>query len=361
MELSKKLFVAVLSFWSIAGNATSIDTDNSELITQKSYSEILPLEKQQYLTDLGYHVLGRLTHGEEIDFQNETFFDGLNLNEFKADVEYSKLAKFAIFSNNTRWLLSSSDDSYNQERKNRLTAIAAIMWAFTDLSHKKNSVFSRGAYTIMDPNHNVANFFMDYVKLVTGSDNPTETHCALTKSNFAYRRLPEKGGSSHHKGRTPLGQFGIDLRFESWETLMSILPFSMAHILFGQLDIEEDQHLLFVKPEPVGLGSKGEFMDHSCHFLNSGHVENDTRREKDINPKIITAFQNIIETSDLENSATTVRDMILTAKEIENKNFISETTRGAINDFNDVIESLYSEDNNEIRIGNEVILDLSQL
>ena len=302
-----------------------------------------------------------MVNEKKIDFAKEDFFNNLKIDTFKSDVEYSSISKYAFISNSVRWGFASSDETYNIERKNRLTAIAAVMWALSDLSEKKDSLFSRGSYTIIDPNHNLFNFFLDYVKFVTGSEDPTQTHCALTQSNFAYRRLPEKGGSSHHLGSTPTGQFGIDMRFEGWETLMKILPFSMAHVLFGQLDMGQEQPLLFVKPEPVGLGSKGEFFGHSFHFLNSGHVEVESRREKDIKPQVAKAFQRIVEAVDFDVPVKTVRDMLLAIRKIERVDILSETLSSAIDEFNVLIETLYPREQHEIRIGNEVIIDMRKL
>lgn len=173
------------------------------------------------------------------------------------------------------WLRSwnkSTDETYNQDRKHRLFSIISLCWYLDKVACTQESVpaISRGSWTLIEAQHNILHYLTDYVRLVTGVSNPKELPFLSTQSNFAYRRDPALKGSSHHVGRSPESQFGIDMRLEADQGVLKLLPYSHTHILFSQIvhpiAVDGNALLTFMKMEPLGMGSMASAAAHGAHF-----------------------------------------------------------------------------------------------
>jgi hypothetical protein len=360
----------------------------------------LSLDFQKELTVRGHDLLINICSGEPIDLSQSTLYKDMYAKydkEFYSS-QYSALAKLSP-TNALRWWWSSTDETYITKRKNQITGIIAITWALADLATKQNDTFERGSFTIVDPNHALYTFLLSYVKLTTGFEDPQTVPYAYTSCNFAYRRDPILYGSSHHSGRCPQSQFGIDVRFGPTEGVLKLLPYNNTHLLFALLDVEDQQEpLLFMKWEEIGAGSLGAAAYHGFGYHGSqANVSDEARREKDILLSMQQSFENLKLIADLKDDYKTIRSMVLRAENL------IEKTRNSMTDCNQAIENLgytpltggntvesilqqtseykskyhqqiiiqktaesflglvdqiYPNGNNHLRCGNEVILDL---
>lgn len=382
------------------GTSESLTMDPPKQQVATSNRGNLSPEFQKELTLQGHDLLTQIYSGKPVDLANSTLFKDMSEKfgkEFYAN-QYSALAGFAP-SNLVRWFKSSTDDTYNTSRKNQITSILAITWALEDLATKQGDAFERGSFSLMDPDHRLYNFLLDYVKLTTGYANPQEVPYALTTCNFAYRRDPSLHGSSHHNGHCPQSQFGIDVRFAPSEGVLKLLPYDTTHMLFAMLDIGAQQApLLFMKWEEIGMGSLGATLYHGAGFHGSqANVANEARREKDIPVMIKQEFEALKQAIPLTEEHKTIRSMILDASRLLNitakdhqdfldsseillhgstldecngikldalatrdRTFINATIYDKAKSFLDTVNKIYPMGNNHLRCGNEVILDLSK-
>lgn len=362
MKLTFKTTLAI-SMLVVALTFASSPVISMEEIQESSpqVNHVLPMNIQRCLTQIGHTVLEKILYEDDFDISKSELFDEIypQLKPFLGEVQYSALASWAP-SNLIRWGFSSMDQNYITTRKNQMIAIIAIGWAMTDLAEQQGDFFERGSFTIIDPNHRLSNFLLDYVKLTTGYGDPQAVPFALTTCNFSYRRDPSLHGSSHHNGRCPESQFGIDVRFEPSEGVLKLLPFEYTHLLFAKLSIESQvEPLLFLKLEDIGMGSIGAMTAHSLGFLHSqSHVATDTRREKDIIPVIALSFKELQEVSGVIGDFKTIRSMYLAAQKI-----LDTTVEGheKAKVFLSLVDAHYSNGNNHLRVGNEVIIDLKKL
>ncbi len=327
-------------------------------------SHVLSMDVQKYLINAGHTVLKKILYEDDYDVAKSGLFEKIypQLEPFLGEAQYSVLSSWAP-SNLIRWGFSSTDQDYITTRKNQIIAIIAIGWAMTDLAKQQDDFFERGSFSIVDPNHRLTNFLLDYVKLTTGYQDPQTVPFVLTSCNFAYRRDPSLHGSSHHNGRCPESQFGIDVRFEPSEGVLKLLPFDYTHLLFAKLNVgNQEEPLLFLKLEDLGMGSLGATTVHSLGFLHSqSHVSGEARREKDIIPAIASSFKELQEAAGIIGSFKTIRSMYLAAQEV-----LSTTSQDAeaykkANMFLTTVDTLYPNGNNHLRVGNEVIVDLKRL
>ncbi|MCE3230969.1 MAG: hypothetical protein K0R52_897 [Alphaproteobacteria bacterium] len=329
-----------------------------------SHSGTLPLELQNLLVREGYSVL-RQIYGGAYDISQSGLYERIHphLEPFLENAPYSQLAGWNPV-NAARWFLASQDQSYIVTRKNQMIAIIALTWAMTDLAKQQKDFFERGSFTLIDPDHRLADFFLDYVRLTTGYKDPQEVPFAQTACNFAYRRDPEWRGSSHHKGRCPESQFGIDIRFETFQGVLKLLPFGHTHLLFAKLDMGQPEPLLFLKSEDMGMGSLPALAIHGFGFLHSqSHVASEARREKDIKEEIRAAFQAFQVAAGIEGPFKTIRAMSLEAQRLLDVVAAEDLASAAVKaqSFMDIVNSTYPNGNNHLRVGNEVIIDLSRL
>lgn len=249
----------------------------------------------------------------------------------------------------------STDETYNKDRKHRLFSIIALCWYLDKVACTQEKVFaiSRGSWTVIEAQHNILEYLTDYVRLVTGHPNPKDLAFVFTQSNFAYRRDPNLRGSSHHAGRSPQSQFGIDMRLEADQGVLKLLPYGHTHILFSQIvhpfSLESNALLTFIKMEPLGIGSVVAALWHGINFIESKrYVEDTARREKDVPAFILEKYIELMGVEANDCQKLIIAEMCFN---IEAKS--SDLLRAFI-DF--CIENSVNEPKN--RTGNEVVLDL---
>lgn len=356
----------------------------------------LTSEAQIALTSKGQELLKNIYSGVPVDMEKSTLYEDL-FSDYKKQFygnQYSYLG-YLDPTISLRWYWSSVDETYNTTRKNQMIGIVAITWALADLAEKQGDSFERGSFTIKDPEHRLYNFLLDYVRLTTGYDDPQTIPYVLTTSNFAYRREPTLYGSSHHKNHCPESQFGIDVRFAPSEGVLKLCPYDTTHLLFAMLDLGgQEEPLLFVKWEDLGMGSFGATLSHSLGFMHSQkNVKNDARREKDIQEDITSSFEKLKTLAGLNGNYKTIRSMFLKASKLKEITFkskqnylkaldtldkpnssdesecfdiqaiIDSSKRHALIydsavDFLNLVDTNYPNGNNHLRCGNEIILDL---
>jgi hypothetical protein len=328
-------------------------------------TSLLPLDIQTKLIGHGRDLIKVLRESEKFDIgQSELDLQIFPLlSPWMSQAVYSNLSGWDP-TKYVRWFYASTDPIYILNRKNYMCGIIAISWALDDMAKKQGDDFERGSFTIIDPNHTIANFLTDYVRLVNGGVEPKTLAYSSTTSNFAYPRDPEKGGSSHHKGRCPESQFGIDVRFDSDAGLLKLLPHNDTHFLFAQLNLGgQSEPLLFVKFEPVGMGSIGAVAVHGGEYLrstmiNTGKVR---RREKDILKPIAESFTQLCYAMKIGDDIEykTIRSLYFLAENLTYSpdTLVSEKAKAFIL----LVNQLYPNGNNHLRVGNEVILDLRKL
>jgi hypothetical protein len=363
MKLTFKSTLSMLVVALAFASSTAFSMDEIQ-DTHSRISHVLPENIQKCLTHVGHTVLGKILHENDFDISKSGLFEEIypQLESFLGEAQYSALASYAP-SNYVRWFLSSDDQNYITTRKNQIIALIAIGWAMTDLARQQGDFFERGSFTIIDPSHRLTNFLLDYVKLTTGYQDPQTVPFVLTSCNFAYRRDPSLHGSSHHNGRCPESQFGIDVRFEPSEGVLKLLPFDYTHFLFAKLDVgNQEEPLLFLKFEDLGMGSLGATTVHSLGFLHSqSHVSGEARREKDIIPAVASSFKEFQEAAGIIGSFKTIRLMYLEARKILDMTTQSKEAHEKAGNFLTLIDALYPNGNNHLRVGNEVVVDLKKL
>lgn len=259
----------------------------------------------------------------------------------------------------------SRDNTYNDDRKHRLFSIVSLCWYLDKVACTQENVsaISRGSWTVIEAQHTILHYLTDYVRLVTGATNPKDLPFALTQSNFAYRRDPNLKGSSHHAGRSPESQFGIDMRLEAEQGILKLLPYAHTHILFSQIvhphSVDENALLTFIKMEPLGMGSAIAALGHGVNFFNSQqYVEDTARREKDIPKAIVAKYIEITGASESQCKKITIAEMCYN---------ISKIPEDSKNDTHVLLQSfiVFCKQNGldypTARTGNEVILDLRKI
>lgn len=345
-------------------------------------NSVLPESTMKELLNKGEQLLKEIYSAGEPNVSG--YFNEIQplLEPHLTALKYSTKAEW-LFDKMVRKFFASNDENYVNSRKDSMAAIVCIMWSLVEKAALQNEFFERGSFTIIDQDYRLHNFLLDYVKLVTDSENPKDLPFVKTMSNFAYRRDPTLKGSSHHEGRCPESQFGIDIRENTHESVLRLLPFDYTHLLFAKLDLNgQKEPLLFVKLEPLGMGSIPATIVHGANFAHSlSHVDTKTRREKDILPTIQDSFNNLKNKANL-NEEKTIRGMYLAAHNILNDGKIlhdlalDEWVKGfddnfELNDlkkkeliqdaqnFVSLLDQTYPDKKHHLRTGNEVILDFT--
>ena len=175
-------------------------------------------------------------------------------------------------------------EQFDESRNDYLAAILCITWAL--YNHAEVSV-KRGSYKIGDQNHKLYKFLVNFVQFANKTVSPSaimpygssllHIFPGNSYSRTAYSRTPPFG-SSHYKSNPD--QFGIDVRFDLAGIALPLFPNGGTHLLFGDVSMMGEK-LTFLKIEETGLGTLGDFCDHSCSYAQSGVVAADSRREKD--------------------------------------------------------------------------------
>ncbi len=318
-------------------------------------SSCLSIETQTELIGIGYFFLNRIVNDKDLNFtRNKSFPDSSLFKDLTAEkTKYAPTWSQFALQYHTRRLTSNSDLELNVERKNRLFAIISIYWALADMAEQQGEAFKQGSYTIVDPKHLLASFFDKYKEV-----------CAKIATNLVYERI-----STHHKGRCPATQLGIDARFEPWEGIRKLFPHDMTHLLTARFNTDDKQEaqLLFIKPEKVGMGDIGAWIVHGAHLVESkvyGPAPGSRReRESDIPADITGQFKELQESIRFPGEYKTVQSMYTKATEVLESEFkkgpelslVGNNARYLINK----IDTLYPNGHNDKRTGNEVIIDLS--
>jgi hypothetical protein len=208
--------------------------------------------------------------------ENKIILAGLNLLEdekFLDPKSYKNLFKSLELTT----FLTSDQAMFGQEtRLDYLAAILCISWALSAIMKNRGYDVIRGSYTIVN-NNLIYKFYLGYVQLVTGSDDPGYL---VNTSSFGYRRDPGNKLTSHYTDQT--NQYGIDMRFEAAGEAFGILPHGHEHILFGLINSSTTVKSTFFKFEPHGLGTVSDLAKHALDFANANKVYGVTYREKDV-------------------------------------------------------------------------------
>lgn len=332
-----------------------VSTDKDNILTDIKSSTI-PLhssmkhETQCFFIKLGYTILADIK-ADRFDYKKTKYTNELNLCEDLKDLNTFLYAP--IFSALTPslsikkgWSYIFSNETVDQERQSYLTAIISVMWALVHKSIEQNELFERGSFTLIDPNHKIKNFLLEYVKLANPDLKPF--------NNFSYDRNPEFNHSSHHRQHSPESQFGIDIRFLSSQGVLKLLPFNYSHILFGKLDFKQDENLTFLKLEPVGIGNLPCMVAHGTNAAIAmvETVQDSWRREKDIPESITMLYKEATNRNSPNEIIKTIHQMYADIKKQPEGEIKAKV-------FKEAVEILCNKNHVSIRTGNEVILDLT--
>lgn len=372
----KKLFLTCTIASTLWGASYSAeDTTESPAISAEVSqplglsSSVLDQDTIQYLIQKGQEVFAYLRdnpqkhdvaelHWQEIEKTLAPFLE-------KADYAptYAKYSPSLL----VRSWFASTDDQYNKQRKSYLYGIIALTWYFKDLAARQGEGFGRGSFSLIDPNETVYQFLLSYVKLVNGTNDPENLPYVGTLSNYAYRRDPKYYFSSHHTGRSPWAQYGIDIRTEANQTVRKFLPEDHTHILFGKLWFGEENRrpMTFFKTEEIGMGSLVAAAAHGTNFASGGKaIQATDRREKDIPIALQKAYNEFYNnTPHNEEKYKTVREMIQQAQKIQADKSLEQYAHyiPAAKAFLAKVEEIFPDGNTDVCVGNEVILDLGEI
>lgn len=166
-----------------------------------------------------------------------------------------------------------------------LRSIIALVWFLYSQAIENNQLFEEGTFVIEDLGWRVNNFLMNYIQTygaVYGGafKDPTKLNSPLTIYNQPLTQTlndPALHGSfnpygyprqsSHYKvSQRNNRHYGIDIRFGNSGEL-PLLPANKRHILFGKID--QNQQLLFLKPENYGLYFKDGLVYHGKELFES--------------------------------------------------------------------------------------------
>lgn len=229
-------------------------------------------------------------------------------------------------------LLNGPSQDQLKEQNAYLESIISVIWALVDKSFKRGDIFDRGAIILVDPAFKVLEFLKGYALEVSGCKDWEEFESqknAFLKSNRAYSRTGENWYglllSSHFVGKTKF-QAGIDCRFGPSERPMPFFPFSMRHLLFGEVTTLDGKIVTFIKPEPSGLADWCSFISHGFNYFwnPQGYY---LRREKDIPEDIaFLAFQLVKNLLEMPPNNLNNFPPLTTFKDLQSKNSLTLKT-----------------------------------
>lgn len=352
---SNELAEGIASRSSSLSERMIVSTDKDNILADIKSSTI-PLhssmkhETQCFFIKLGYTILADIK-ADRFDYKTTKYANELNACEDLKDLNlflYAPSVSLILPSLSIKkgWSYIFSNETADQERQSYLTAVISVMWALVHKSIEQDELFERGAFTLIDPNHKIKNFLLEYVKLA----NPDLRHF----NNFGYDRNPQMKYSSHHRQHSPESQFGIDIRFLSSQGVLKLLPFNYSHILFGKLDFEQDEKLTFLKLESVGIGNLACMVAHGANATMAmvETVQNSWRREKDIPALITMLYKEATHRNSPNETIKTIHQMYADIKKQPEGEIKAKV-------FKEAVEILCNKNHVSIRTGNEVILDLT--
>lgn len=256
-------------------------------ILNKLYTTNLSVGDPDRSGELLKHILSDL--GDTDLYQQSGLADENNIPcDLKNNQEFLSLTGY--FKSWNRYFFPNEEHA--NQRRNYLIGVVCVMWSLYNQAALEQNDFSRGSYKIIDKDNRLFAFLKGYVQFATGYETPWYSW----SNNFAYSRAPAYGLSSHYKDSSfQAEQYGIDMRLKGDQSILKLLPNEFAHLLFGDVTIG-DKHYTFIKFEPVGMGSLSEWLEHALHFTQSGHVEDQARREKDVPENVQRVYDMFFET-----------------------------------------------------------------
>ncbi|WP_032112483.1 hypothetical protein [Candidatus Paracaedibacter symbiosus] len=208
-------------------------------------------------------------------------------------------------------LLIGPDETTLTKQRAYLESITCVLWALIDKAYKRGDIVDRGAIIIPDlESIPLLNFFKCYALDVSGCAD-WESFIACKNPLFASNRAYSRTGkgwtwidlSSHFVERTEY-QFGIDCRFGPSEHSMPYFPFAMEHLLIGKVKTLDGKVVMFIKPEPRGLGDWCSHLSHTFEYFWNGqgfYLRREKDIHKDIAPLALKLAQDLLATSSPES------------------------------------------------------------
>ncbi len=261
-----------------------------------------------------------------------------------------------------------------------LHAIRDLAWFLYGKALEKNQGFEEGTFVIVDEDFKLYDFLMTYVK----SKNETVTGIStqdpllhMSDNPFAYSR-----DCSHFPlAKQKFTPYGIDIRFAENAAAEDSLPAFKTHILFGKID--EERHLMYIKPENHGLYKGDGFMGHATEFgvaqvrkiptlrnafnyvggywgYNLVSDDSETFRKDRVPEGFATAFKQAITTDSSLYSQEEKAQLLKDAKEQGFKTLYSElaqrspTLQGLLEKYSKIYDHM------EYRQGREIILKTAE-
>jgi hypothetical protein len=273
------------------------------------HSDKFSREDIKNLIDKGTDILKKIQAGKtfwEIPAKLEIFQDysqfNNKINIIPKFMSYTVLKEVGVGA--YKYALSIFFDDIKSEELRyfwhaSLENVVALMWAITHEAFKGQEPFTRGAFSIIDPNDYLYNFLCDYSTFVSEATclkDLTPAIWNLLGSNLVYDRTTK---TSHYE-KTTINQVGIDCRFELNGYPLPILPFGMSHIMFGKVFTNMGETKTFLKLEPAGLGDFRSLLEHGMNYFGSISTLDILRREKDIPLDIVAAFSKYLLSLDMD-------------------------------------------------------------
>lgn len=320
-----------------------------ENILDKLYNTDLTVGNANYIGTLMDSILQE---------QNLLQDSGLDKPENKQQLEHNKGAYtkgiFSLFSipkNINRYFRGNED--YAIQRRNYVIAINCVMWALYNQAALNGKDFSKGSFKLIDPDNRLFQFLKGYVQFA----NRQENQSYMSSNNFAYPSNRKSIQSNHQPDPSfQTEQYGIDLRLMGTDDLLDMLPNGQAHLLCGDVNIN-DNHLTFIKFEPVGLGSFLEFIEHEYQPSESNDENEIPIKLNEIYQEFLATYANLY--SEVLPSAKSASEMYQQISEASKDPEYVEFTVFQRR-FNMAIEQLDNvADYIKIRTGKEIILDPS--
>lgn len=243
----------------------------------------------------------------------------------------------------------------DQQRKDYLTSIQAIMWTLYSYAIEKNEGFTNGILVVQDPSHALFDYLLDYVQNVNPGEQSLVPQVATNCYAYQYPKTDGEGDDV----------FGIDMRWEQNEKEQPSLPNAKSHISFRQrndgfLELHmSDAGLCYWDGATTyysGVAKKG-LTQWIGQYL--GVAENPLERSYDLPLRFINAMGRL-KRGDLSTFITSDVDTVKTISD-----FYAVHKAGNayfLKDYDAVLKELDAfYDNLAVRKGREVILTLSDL
>jgi hypothetical protein len=159
----------------------------------------------------------------------------------------------------------NNDIDFAKAQKAYLDAIINTQWALFADAVKKGQAFTGGTIVIEDPGKRYYNFLLDYAK-ATNKEIANKTAKVQHVSNNPYTYMRESTHFGEFKGKPGYEQYGIEMRLmqpnKKPGSLQGALPINKVHLVFGNVTVDQNTPLTFVKWENFGLYGTAQAIDH---------------------------------------------------------------------------------------------------